>query len=99
MPKELDFVKATVLAYKSTLDSKPSSEKSGRVSIQLAHQFNSIVEKIKNVCPPEAASELPRPITWNTPAANAGWSDVKFLELEMMLNQVIAILDVLRADH
>lgn len=56
------------------------------------------MEDIKKASP-DCAFHLPEPITWNTVAAEAGWSDIKFLELEMLLNQVIAVLDVLRADH
>ncbi len=36
MPTQLDFLKAKVSAFKSTLDGKPQHEKSGRVSIQIA---------------------------------------------------------------
>ena len=96
MPTPLDFHRATVLAFKNTLDGRSAKEKELPVSIQIARQFNTIVEEIKKVAP-EVASHLPQPVTWKGIAArDMQISDVSFLELQMMLNQVLAVLDVLR---
>lgn len=95
MATTLDFLKAKVQAYKHTLEGKTGKEKDGRVSIQIAQQFNAIIDEIKKEST-EAAPHLPHPVTWNSPFAQTGLSDVKYLDLEMMLNQVLAILDVIR---
>jgi hypothetical protein len=96
MATPLDFVRAKVLAYKNTLEGKPTREKEKHVSIQIAEQVNSFMEEIKREFP-EATHHLPPPITWiGMGALDMRISDVRFLELEMMLNQVLAILDVLR---
>jgi hypothetical protein len=95
MATALDFIRASVQAYKHSLDQKSSQDKDGPVSIQIAQQFNSIVDQIKKEVP-EAASHLPQPITWTGPFARMNCADVKFLELEMMLNQVLAILEVVQ---
>lgn len=96
MPTQMDFVRAKVQAYKHTLDGKTAKEKSGKVSVHVAEQFNLIVADIKKECP-EAAPHLPRPITWSKGGGVTFLvTPVSFLELEMMLDQVLAVLDLLR---
>lgn len=89
-PTPLDFHRATVLAYKSTLESRPAKEKKERVSIQIAQQANTIVDDTTKAFP-EASAHLPQRIRWNEMYLS-GPAGVSFLELEMMLNQVLAIL-------
>jgi hypothetical protein len=99
MATTLDFVRAKIQAFKHTLESKPSAEKQKHVAIQIAEQFNSFLEEIKKESP-EAAAHLPMPITWTSVfARDMRLSDIKFLELELLLNQVLAVLDVVRGDH
>jgi hypothetical protein len=93
MATTLDFLKAKVQAYKHTLDGKSSQEKDGRVSIQIAQQFNAIVDEIKKELP-GTASHLPQSIGWTSPFARLQQADVTFLDLEMMVNQVLAVLEV-----
>src|SRR5229473_7857933 len=62
MPTSLDFHKATIMAFKNTLEGKSSKEKEKHISIQIAEQFNSIVDSIKKEFP-AAAPQLPQPIT------------------------------------
>jgi hypothetical protein len=96
MPTSLDFYKATVLAFKHTLEGKSTKEKEKHVSIQIAEQFNAVVENIKKEHP-DAAIHLPQPITMKGIASrDMQIADIRFLDFEMMLNQVLAILDVLR---
>lgn len=97
MATTLDFVKAKVQACKHTLDSKSDKEKDGRVSIQIAQQFNAIIDEIKKEAS-EVAPHLPQHIEWNSPFARVQQADVTFLDLEMMLNQVIAVLDVIQGN-
>jgi hypothetical protein len=93
MPTALDFLKARVQAYKHTLEGKSGKEKDGRVSVQTAQQFNGIVDEVKKQAP-DAAPHLPPHITWNSPFAKIQQADATFLDLEIMVNQVLAILDV-----
>jgi len=96
MATTLDFLRANVQAYKHTLDGKSSKEKDGLVSIQIAKQFNAIVDQIKKEAP-DAAPHLPQSIEWTGPFSQMQLADVNFLDLEMMLNQVVAVLDVVRS--
>jgi hypothetical protein len=94
MATTFNFLKAKVLAIKHTLDSKSSHEKKDRISIQTAQQFNAVIEEIKKESP-EAAPHLPQPIQSNNPSADFfSVADASFLDLEIMVNQVIGVLDV-----
>jgi hypothetical protein len=95
MATTLDFLKAKVQAYKHTLDAKSGKEKEGRISIQIAQQFNGIVDEVKKESR-NAAPHLPQHITWTGPFARIQQADVTFLDLETMVNQILAILDVLQ---
>ena len=97
MPTALDFHRASVITFKNTLDSKSSAEKQRRVSILLAKQFNEIVEDIKREYP-DSARHLPPPITWTGLGADdMQVADIRFLDFEMMINRVLAVLEVLGA--
>lgn len=96
MATTLDFLKAKVQAYKHTLEGKSAREKENHISIQIAEQFNGIIENIKREYP-EATPHLPQPITWKGIAAqDMQIADIRFLDFEMLLNEVLAILEVLR---
>ena len=96
MPTPLDFLRANVVAYKNTLDSKTAKEKKDLVSRAIAAQFNAIIEEIKKEAP-EVAPRLPKPITFNTLVAqDFQRSDASYLDLELMINQTLAVLDVVR---
>ncbi len=97
MPISLDFHKATIMAFKNTLDGKSVKEKDKHISIQIAGQFNSIVANIKKEFP-DAASHLPQPITMKgIPAQDMQIADIRFLDFEMLLNQVLGVLEVIQA--
>jgi hypothetical protein len=71
----------------------------GQLSIQIADQFNPVVENVKKEYP-DAAPHLPQPITWTGIAAqDMQIADITFIDFEMLLNQVLAVLDVLRGSH
>ncbi len=99
MANTLDFIRAKVSAYKHTLEGKSSKEKERHVAIHVAEEFNSFMEEIKKEAP-EAAPHLPKPLTWKGIAAqDMQIADVTFLDLEMLLNQVLAVLDVVRGNR
>lgn len=99
MATTLDFLKAKLQAYKHTLDGKSGKEKERHVAIHVAEEFNGILEAIKKESP-EAAPHLPKPITWTSVFAHdMKVADVTYLDLEMLINQVIAVLDVIRGNQ
>src|SRR5947199_271239 len=97
MPTSLEFLKARVQAIKHTLEGKSGKEKDGRVSIQIAQQFNSVVDNIKKEFS-NAAPQLPQPITTKGIGSHdMQIADITFLDFEMLLNQVLGTLEVLEA--
>jgi hypothetical protein len=99
MPTPLDFLRAKVQAYKHILDGKTAKEKEKHVSTAVAEEFNGLLEEIKKAVP-ETAPHLPQPITSTSFfARDLRVSDVKYLDLELLLSQVLAVLDVLRENR
>ena len=99
MPTSINFHKATITAFKNTLEGKSPKEKQKHISTQIAEQFNAIVDNIKKEFP-DAASHLPQPITSKGIASrDMQIADIKFLDFEMLLNQVLAVLEVIRGSH
>src|SRR4051794_28518924 len=92
---QLDFLRAKVIAYKNTLEAKSSTEKNKHVAIAVAQQFNGFLEEIKKESS-VAAPHLPHPVTWKGHAADFQKADVTYLDLELLVNQVLAVLDVVR---
>ena len=85
-----------MMAFKNSLEGKSSKEKENHISIQIAEQFNEVVESIKKEHP-EAAPHLPKPITMKGIAAqDMQIADIRFLDFELLLNQVLATMDVIR---
>src|SRR5947209_1281254 len=126
MPTQLDFLKAKMLAYKQTLAERTSREKDGHVSIQIAQEFNAIVEEIKKASPdaaphlpkpiaahlakqfnevvkeigealPDVAPHLPKPIPSSTKFTMMGLSDVGYVDLMIMAEQVLRVLSVVES--
>ncbi len=96
MPTSLDFHKASLMAFKNTLEGKSAKEKEKHISIQIAQQFNGIVDNIKKEHP-EAEPHLPKAVTWKGIAAqDMQIADIRFLDFEMLVNQVLATLEVIR---
>ena len=99
MPTNLDFLIARVSAHKTILTKKDPKDIKGNVSFPFANDFNSLLEEIKKECP-EAASHLPRAITFESDRARlAHQSDINFVELEIMVEQVLNVLQTLKSDH
>jgi len=96
MPTNLDFHKATLMAFKNTIEGKSLKEKEQHVSIQVAQQFNGLVDNIRKEHP-EAEPHLPKSITMNSIAAqDFQIADIRFLDFEMLVNQVLSTLEVIR---
>lgn len=96
MATAVDYHRATIVAFKNTLEGKSPHEKDKHVSVQVALQFNSLIERLQEEYP-EAAPHFPMPITFLIPnSRHSQTSDIRFIDFELLLNQVLAILDVLR---
>lgn len=99
MPTKLDFAAAKMKAYKDALQNKSPKEREGRVSVQMATQFNAALEEMRKELS-EIAIHLPQPIDCTSIDVQVTQiSTVKFIELEMMVNQVIEVLRVAQSDH
>jgi hypothetical protein len=96
MPTKLDFIRSDLLAFKTTLERQGQIEKDKRVTIDFAKRFNSLIQKIKSESS-EAAEHLPESLTWSDPWKQAGLADIKYLELEVLVEQILGVVDLLQS--
>jgi hypothetical protein len=97
MPNKVDFLKAKVQALKSVLEKTSAKEREARVSTHMAKQFNELLKEIGEAVP-DAAAHLPKPIPSTTEFRHMGISDVGYVDLMIMAEQVIGVLSVV-ASH
>jgi hypothetical protein len=97
MPSKVAFLKARVEAFKSVLDRATPKEREGRVSKHLADEFNTILKEIGEECP-DAAPHLPKPVRTAMPMmAKVGLSEIGYVDLLVMAEQVLRVLSVVES--
>src|SRR5262249_43529842 len=96
MPSKVDFLKAKLQAVTSVLEKTSPKERENKVSTQLAEQFNEVVKEIGKALP-ETAPHLPKPIHSSTKFALVGQSDVGYVDLMIMAEQVLRVLSVVES--
>jgi hypothetical protein len=85
------LLQARLQGIRTTLDRAPANEKSHQASTALASGFNEIVDAIKKTYP-ELGESLPGPIQSTEPFRRIGKSNVTYLDLEVMCEQVLNLL-------
>jgi hypothetical protein len=95
MPVKIDFLIATMSAFEKTLEKLDQKTKAGHVPVQLAENFNKLLDEIKTESP-DAAPELPLPITLDGTFEGIGVTDISYVALEVMVRQVLGVLGVLK---
>jgi 4-hydroxy-3-methylbut-2-enyl diphosphate reductase IspH len=96
MPSKVDFLRAKVQAVLSALEKASAKEREGRVSTHVAKDFNEVVKQIGEGFP-DASGHLPKPICSSTKERFQGLSDVRYVDLVIMAEQVMRILSVIES--
>lgn len=96
MASKVDFIKARLQAVTSVLEKTSPKEREGSVSTHLADEFNGIVKEIGEAFP-DAAPHLPKPIASSTPFSKLGKSDVHYVDLMVMVEQVLRVVSVVES--
>ena len=96
MPTKAEFLKAKVQAVKSVLEKTSPKEREGKVSSHLALDFNAVVKEIAAAFP-EAAPHLPKPIHANLQLRHMGLSNIGFVDLMILAEQVLRVLSVVES--
>lgn len=86
------ILKARLDAMKSTLGRASQSQKENQVSMPTANEFNAIRQSIVTALP-AAEAHLPRAIPKH--AFADGLSEANYLDLEIAIDQTIAVMNVL----
>jgi hypothetical protein len=97
MPAPIDIFITKLLAYKTIIAQTPSKEKEGQVSKQLADQFNTMLEGIATEWP-ELAPSLPTRIAARSQLSRRmALTDFKFVELAIVVEQVLGLLNLYKS--
>src|SRR6266446_5298531 len=95
VPSKVEFLRAKVEAVENALEKTAPKQRENRVSIHLAKDFNAVVKEIQDAFP-DGAPYLPKPILWTTTHARMQFSDVSYVDLMIMAEQV-RILSVIES--
>jgi hypothetical protein len=85
------LMQAKLQGIKTALERAPASEKNHSASVALAGEFNRVIEQAAAEYE-DIADALPKPVTWSGMTARAGRSDVSFMDLEALTEQVLNLL-------
>ena len=96
MPTKNEILRAKVRSLKTTLKSATPDQKKGFIGIEMAKNFNKILEEV-SIEHPSLGDALPAQLTWKGPFAQMGQSDTSYLDLEIYADQLLALLDL--AEH
>ena len=97
MPSTVSILKAMAMAFKTNLAKHPTG-KDQHVSLQDANSFNSLLKDIESF-KPDIGQHLPKPVHCdNHLFTGVGKVDITYLDLEILVDQVIGILSVFEAE-
>ena len=97
MAKNIDILIARASSLQRTLANIDPQTKKSYVSRPLAENFNKLLGAIKKEMSAADSGHLPQPITFEGPSARvAGLSDVLYVDLEIMIDQMKDVLDHLK---
>ena len=89
----LQILRTTLESFRTTLQGAGSGRKDGQVSVQVAREFNTIVERVRELLP-EVVDGLPKRVLIKGPMTNMGLAPIKYLDLEMLVDQVLAMIQL-----
>ncbi|MDA0813825.1 MAG: hypothetical protein O3C21_15720 [Verrucomicrobia bacterium] len=93
MPTNIEILRAKARSFKSTLRSATPEEKKGHAGIGLAENFNRILADVGEAHP-DLKDSLPAPLTLKGAFSEVGKSDTSYLDLEILADQLLALLDL-----
>lgn len=97
--KTLDLLHVRTMSFKTNLAKNDSKTRNYHVTKHLADNFNSLLEDVKKQLSTDDAGHLPPRIPFVSDASRvAGMSDVLYVDLEIMVDQVAGILERLKAE-
>jgi hypothetical protein len=83
-------LKAKAVGFKTTLGRASAADKAKHATTPIAEDFNRMLEQIAEAFP-GVAFALPKPVGSSHPIFD-GLSDVTYFDLEIMTEQIVAIL-------
>lgn len=99
MPTKLALFRERLLAFQTTLASKGNSVKGEHVSKDLAEHFNNLVKDIGDAYPDIKESLPAALIARSTLERQLQKVSANYLDLEILVNQVLRLLALLQPEH
>ena len=87
------LIKNKVDSFKANLESAPSKQKEGPISVALAEDFNALLGEIATEFP-AVVSSLPKPGLMGGLGWDMQLADINYLDLRILTDQLLAVLDV-----
>ena len=94
---EVQLLKLRARSLKSTLENASEKQKQGQVNIQLAQDFNKLIEDVTAAFP-QIVSALPQPIDCAGPFMQMGVTSLTYLDLEVYADRLLAALELVAPD-
>ena len=87
----LQIQRKALESFRTTLQGAAAGRKDGQVSVNVVRGFNSILERVQELVP-EVVDGLPKPVRIRGPMTKKGLAPIKYLDLEILLDQVLAMI-------
>ena len=91
---KLQLFKARIRAFKTTLQAASANEKKNFASTGTVENLNKIISDVADAHP-ELVEALPQKLTFHGPGRRVGISNHNFTDIEIVADQIIALLDLL----
>ena len=95
---KLKLLKTRVKAFKSSLESSSTSERQQKASVQTTQHLNKLIDETASDFA-DLAPSLPAKLrSMSIAARRAGVSDHSYMDVEIMIDQILALLELIDED-
>lgn len=94
--EQLHLLKVRLETMKNTLCNVTTSDKNQRITKVVAERFNKTLAEVREASP-DIRDHLPTEITSSSPQNRVGFADAKYLDLEMFIDEVIALINAVES--
>ncbi|TWT64260.1 hypothetical protein [Rubinisphaera italica] len=91
MTKNIKLLKTKIESTKKTLGKLSPDSKQTHISLAIAEDFNGIIDQLVLEVP-DIKNIVPKKITSTMPMSHMKKADIKYIDLEIYLDQLIAII-------
>ncbi len=90
---KVKLLKAKLDGIRTTLQRSSEQQKKELAPTLLAKDLNGVIDEVAKTYP-DLKDALPKPVLSSTPARRLGMSDVRYLDVEIFVEQVLRLLNL-----